>query len=151
MYSELLEVQGIIKEAEITIYNLLECIEKCEKCIKKNKNSQNIERFEIDMMKLEIGNCEKILKKCRGQKELVVEESHASILVDSLFISQSHSPDPKIIEYKKYTEDSFSELNTQRHNPVSGNTLENTFGEISDTKKNCLQKSLKKTCCGLIH
>ena len=149
LYLEKIEIQEVIKEVQSKINCLLECIEICEKNIKKSKSIVKNDDFEIDVLRSELCNCENILKKCRGQKELVIEETPVSILVDSLFVSQCYSPDPRVLEYKKYSEDSFEMPNQRNYN--NGNTLENTLTEPSDNKKNMLQRSLKKKCCGLIN
>lgn len=52
-----------------------------------------------------------------------------------------YSPDPKILEYKEYHEDSLQELPTQK-----GNTLENS--PPPKTPSSSRQRSSKKRCCG---
>jgi hypothetical protein len=148
---DMLEVKKIIKETDIKIYSLLECIEICEKNSQKIKQSTNLENFELDILKAELHNCESILKNCRGQKELLIEEAPISLLVDSLFVSKTYSPHPKILEYKKYNEDSFLDNKIKKNFPALGNTLENTYSEPSENKKNSLQQPLKIKCCGLMN
>jgi hypothetical protein len=147
-YIEKLALTDQIKEAEKRINGLLEAIELCERTGKDLKHLKNNESFELDIITAELFNCEIIIKKCTGQKEVAFDDSPASIIVDSLFVSQSYSPEPKLIEFKAYTEDSFLELPTQRANPVSSNTLENTYSEIIELKKP--EPKPKKKCCGLI-
>lgn len=148
-YLEMKEIKETIKDSDDKIYKLLEAIDICEKNIKRSKNYSNCESFELDSLKAELFNCEGVLKKCRGQKELVIEDTPVSMLIDSLFVSQCYSPDPKVIEFKKYSEDSIVELPTQRNLPVSNNTFENTYSETIETKKQIIKTS-KKKCCGLI-
>jgi hypothetical protein len=121
---------------------LEQCSEIQEKCqvIKKKLLKKQLKKEEVVASELSI--CDTMLKNLKNKEKKQKKETFSGTLGDSFLASHCYSPDPKILEYKEYCEDSFIELPTQK-----GNTFENSITDSTDYKKP--KKSAKKRCCGL--
>jgi len=121
---KILEINEDLKEGEALLKNCSSCEQIIKKASKKN----------IELISSNLNAYTKELKRLTTPSKS--EEMTVPKDPENLF-GQCYSPDPKILEYKKYFEDSFHELPTQKG--------ENSILDQSDSKP--WKKSSKKRCC----
>ena len=134
--------QEIQKNIETVKDELEQCGMIMSKCLLIKEKILEGKKSKEEVIASELVICEKMLKTLKGGGKERRNETPVSNLADSLFVSYCYSPDPKILEYKQYYEDSFVELPTQK-----GNTVDNTITESTEYRKH--KPSSKKRCCGL--
>lgn len=131
------QVYGVSEELRRKIDEIGEDIKEGEilsiTCQKYEKSLKKSSKVTLDHLTSSLSSFSQKLNNLKHPKT-----SHKQ---NDSFLSLCYSPDPKILEYKEYHEDSLQELPTQK-----GNTLENSPPHQSIS--NSRQRSSKKRCCG---
>lgn len=121
---KIFEINEDVKEGEVLLKNLSDCEQKLKKASKTN----------IELISSDLSTYQKKLKRLLTPNKSLEPSSPKD---SEILFSQCYSPDPRILEYKQYYEDSFHELTTQKG--------ENSLLDQNDPKP--AKKSSKKRCC----